>query len=255
MPLQIEPIPAFETNYIWAIHNGTDCALVDPGSAAEAMAFLDRNGLELCAILLTHHHADHIGGVDDILASRKVPVWGPHDERIPGVDQRVAEGDRITLPALDLSLSVLETPGHTATHIVYFNDEMLLCGDTLFSAGCGRLFEGSAEQMQASLDKLSKVPDDAKVYCAHEYTQDNCRFALAVEPGNTALQAWAEEVGRRREAGQITLPTRMSHERSINPFLRTRVPTVVAGARQHDPRCGDLPAEVMATLRGWKDDF
>lgn len=255
MPLQIEPIPAFETNYIWAIHNARSCALVDPGSAEEALGFLGRNDLDLCTILLTHHHHDHIGGVDDILAFKKVPVWGPHDHRIPRADHRVVEGDSVTVPELALKLTVLETPGHTASHIVYFNDDLLFVGDTLFSAGCGRLFEGSAEQMQASLDKLSQIPDDAQVYCAHEYTEDNCRFALAVEPDNPALQIWAEEVRRRRVAGQITLPTRLGHERSINPFLRTRLAAVVASARRHDSGCGGQPAEVLATIRRWKDQF
>jgi len=255
MPLQIDPIPAFETNYIWAIHNGRDCALVDPGSAAEALAFLGQNDLDLCAILLTHHHADHIGGVDEILGHKKVPIWGPNDHRIPKVDRRVAEGDSVTVPELDLKLTVLETPGHTSSHIVYFNDNLLLSGDTLFSAGCGRLFEGSAEQMQSSLDKLSKVPGDAEVYCAHEYTEDNCRFALAVEPDNPALQAWAKEVRRRRAAGQITLPTRLDHERGTNPFLRTREAAVVAAAKRHDSGCGGRPAEVLATIRRWKDHF
>ncbi|MEE4639900.1 MAG: hydroxyacylglutathione hydrolase [Wenzhouxiangella sp.] len=255
MPLQIEALPAFETNYIWAIHDGRYCALVDPGSAEEPLEFLRLNELELCAILLTHHHADHIGGVEEILAFKKVPVWGPDDPRIPKADRRVAEGDSVTLPELGLELTVLATPGHTLSHIVYYNDSMLLAGDTLFSAGCGRLFEGGAEQMQASLDKLSVVPDGAQVYCAHEYTSDNCRFALAVEPDNAALEAWSEEVRRLRSAGQITLPTRMDHERRINPFLRTSEPAVIASAKQHDPHCGEAPADVLAAIRRWKDSF
>ncbi len=253
MPLQIEAIPAFETNYIWVVHNGRACALVDPGSAAEPLAFLKQSDLELVAILLTHHHADHIGGVDEILAHNKVPVWGPDDHRMPQVDRKVDEGSSVAVPELDLRLSVLETPGHTASHIVYFNDELLLAGDTLFSAGCGRLFEGSPEQMQTSLDKLSVIPDRAEVYCAHEYTEDNCRFALAVEPNNPELRAWAEEVRQLRAEGKTTLPTRMGLERSINPFLRTRLPSVVASAKQHDAGCGEGAAAVFATIRRWKD--
>ena len=255
MPLQIEPIPVFETNYIWAIHDGRHCALVDPGSAPEAQAFLAERNLRLSALLLTHHHADHIGGVDQLLERNEVPVWGPEDERIPQVTHHIREQGIARVPALDLALTVLETPGHTRSHIVYYNDELLLAGDTLFSAGCGRLFEGDAEQMQASLDKLSAVPDTARLYCAHEYTESNCRFALMVEPDNTALQAWAKEVRQRRASDQITLPTTLDLERRINPFLRTRQPAVISAAQHRNPGCSARPGDVLATIRSWKDAF
>ena len=255
MPLQIQPIPAFETNYIWALHDDEHCAIVDPGSAPEVQDFLSANGLTLCALLLTHHHQDHIGGVDALLARRAVPVWGPEDARMPRVDRVVAEGDRARVPELGLEFQVLETPGHTRTHIVYHDDTRLLAGDTLFSAGCGRLFEGSPAQMQQSLDKLAALDPGVLVYCAHEYTADNCRFALAVEPDNETLKRWAQEVDRRRAQDTITLPTRLGDELAYNPFLRTREPSVIAAAQAREPACGTDPAEVFGVIRRWKDSF
>jgi len=255
MPLQIQPIPAFETNYIWALHDDRCCAIVDPGSATEVLEYLDTHGLNLCAVLLTHHHHDHIGGVDALLARHPVAVWGPRDERMPQVDRVVAEGDQVRVPELQLVFQVLETPGHTLTHIVLYDAERLLAGDTLFSAGCGRLFEGTPAQMQHSLDKLARLDPELLVYCAHEYTADNCRFGLAVEPDNRALQDWAVEVERRRAAGRITLPTRLGDELAINPFLRTRKPAVIAAAQAREPESGTEPAEVFGVIRRWKDSF
>ncbi|MFP4208788.1 MAG: hydroxyacylglutathione hydrolase [Wenzhouxiangella sp.] len=255
MPLQIEAIPAFDTNYIWALHDRKRCAIVDPGSAAEVLEFLDRRGLSLSALLLTHHHGDHTGGVDELLALHRVPVWGPRDSRMPQVDHPLAEGDHAKIPELGLTFGVLETPGHTRSHIVFHDQARLLAGDTLFSAGCGRLFEGSPEQMQRSLDKLAALPDDTEVYCAHEYTRANCRFALAVEPDNADLQAWAGEVEQRHARGQITLPVRLGLERAINPFLRTRQPAVIEAANRYQPGTGDEPAAVFAAIRRWKDHF
>lgn len=255
MPLQFQAVPAFETNYIWVLHDEQRCAIVDPGSAAEALEFLDRHGLNLCALLLTHHHADHIGGVDELLARRSVPVWGPKDPRIAQVDHPVSEGDRAEVPELGLAFEVLETPGHTRSHIVFHDPARLLAGDTLFSAGCGRLFEGTPEQMQRSLDKLGPLDDHTELYCAHEYTRDNCRFALEVEPDNTALQEWAAEVERRRADDRITLPVRLGHERAVNPFLRTREPAVIEAANRREPGTGDDPAAVFGVIRRWKDAF
>ena len=253
MPLAVEPIAAFETNYIWAIHNGRDCALVDPGSSAEPLSFLRERGLNLCALMLTHHHYDHIGGVDDLLAEKAVPVWGPVDERIPQVNQPVGEGDRASVPELELQFEVLETPGHTSTHIIYHNDEMMLAGDTLFSIGCGRLFEGTPEQMQQSLDKLNGLSGSVKVYCAHEYTADNCRFALGVESDNEALQARAGQASSLRRQNRITLPSTLADERRANPFLRTREASVIAAANRREPGTGDDPAAVFGVIRRWKD--
>ena len=257
MPLAIHPIPAFETNYIWAIHDGKHCALVDPGSAAEALDYLQQNNLKLCALLLTHHHHDHIGGVDEILQNHPVPTWGPKDPRMPQVNRPVAEGERAGVPELGLNLAVLETPGHTTSHIVYCgdhgNEHILLAGDTLFSVGCGRLFEGTPEQMQHSLDKLAPLPDHTQLYCAHEYTEDNCRFAQQVEPDNPALKARAEKVKKLRADGQVTLPVTLGEERATNPFLRTREESVIEAARRRNPAVGPKPAEVFGVIRRWKD--
>ncbi len=252
-PLAIDAIATFETNYVWALHNGDECALVDPGSSAEPLAFLEQHGLTLCALILTHHHHDHIGGVDEILDRHQVPVWGPADSRMPQVTEVVAEGDRARVPELGLSLDVLETPGHTTTHIVYHNDQILLAGDTLFSIGCGRLFEGSPEQMQRSLDKLRPLPDAVRVYCAHEYTLDNCRFARQVEPANAALQARMEQAEKLRAADRITIPSTLADERAANPFLRTREATVIEAANRRQPGTGDDPAAVFGVIRAWKD--
>jgi hydroxyacylglutathione hydrolase len=253
MPFAIEPIAAFETNYIWALHDGNQCALVDPGSSAEPLDFLARKGLQLCALLLTHHHYDHIGGADDILRNHPVPVWGPKDPRIPQVTEPVSEGDRAMVPELELDFRVLETPGHTTTHIVFHDDEILLAGDTLFSIGCGRLFEGTPEQMQQSLDKLSDLPEHMKIYCAHEYTMDNCRFALQVEPDNSALRTRAEQAAHLRRNDRITLPSTLGDERAANPFLRTREATVIEAANRREPGTGNKPEAVFGVIRRWKD--
>ncbi len=255
MPLRIEAIPALETNYIWALHDDRHCLIVDPGSSAEVLDFLNERKLALCALLLTHHHADHIGGVDALLESGPVPVWGPEDPRMPQVRHAVGEGDRALVPELDLAFGVLETPGHTSSHIVFHDEHHLLAGDTLFSAGCGRLFEGTPEQMQDSLDKIARLDSDLHVYCAHEYTADNCRFALAVEPDNAELAEWANEVKRLRSDDRITLPVRLGQERAVNPFLRTREPAVIDAANQREPGTGDDPAAVFGVIRRWKDGF
>lgn len=253
MPLAVEPIAAFETNYIWAIHNGRDCALVDPGSSAEPLSFLRERGLNLCALILTHHHYDHIGGVDDLLAEKAVPVWGPVDERIPQVNQPVGEGDRASVPELELQFEVLETPGHTSTHIIYHNDEMMLAGDTLFSIGCGRLFEGTPEQMHASLAKLAALPADTRVYCGHEYTESNIRFARRVEPANPDLAAREQEVHGLRQRGQPTLPSTIEWELRTNPFLRVGERGVAQAASERAGKNLASPVAVFAEIRRWKD--
>jgi len=250
---ELEAIPAFTDNYIWAVHDGRHCVLVDPGDATGPLDFLKRRGLRLAGILLTHHHADHTGGVAAIRARCEVPVWGPEDPRMPPGIRTVAEGDLVAIDEPALSLEVIETPGHTRSHIAYYGAGVLFCGDTLFSAGCGRVFEGDARQMQASIDKLAALPDATRVYCAHEYTEANCRFARRVEPGNQALRRHCERVASLRADGRITVPTRLGEERSFNPFLRTREPAVIAAARRRDPDAGDAAAEVFGVIRSWKD--
>jgi len=255
MELEIHAIPAFTDNYIWALIRGEDCVLVDPGDAAGPLEFLDERRLNLVGLLLTHHHADHIGGVDAIRQRHPAPAWGPNDSRMPSGIEVVAEGDRVAIDALGLEFGVLETPGHTTSHIVFHDDRHLLCGDTLFSSGCGRLFEGSPAQMQDSLDKLAALPDSLGVYCAHEYTRANCRFALQVEPQNPALIERARQVDELRRADRITLPTTLGQEKAFNPFLRTREPAVIEAAQRREPGIGNAPAEVFGVIRRWKDGF
>lgn len=255
MPLSIDAIPALESNYVWALHDGRHAMLVDPGESAAPLRWLAGNGLGLTALLITHHHWDHTDGIDGILAEHAVPVYGPDDQRIPQVDHPLREGDHIDIIAPAAHFEVLSVPGHTSIHIAYFGHRMVLCGDALFSAGCGRMFEGTPEQMLASLDRLAELPADTRVLCAHEYTVANCRFALAVEPDNKDLRERADEARALRERGEITLPSRIAAERRFNPFLRAREPAVIEAVRAHDPGCGTDPVEVFAALRRWKDGF
>ncbi|GAB4171094.1 MAG: hydroxyacylglutathione hydrolase [Wenzhouxiangellaceae bacterium] len=248
-------IPAFTDNYIWALHDGRNCVLVDPGDARPALEFLHEQHLVLTGILLTHHHADHIGGVAGVLEHHRAPVWGPHDPRMPPGTNAVGDGDRITIAQPALQFEVIETPGHTLTHIVFHSPGQLYCGDTLFSAGCGRLFEGTPEQMHGSLQRLAALPPQTRVYCAHEYTLANCRFALAVEPDNPDLHQRISEVRRLRASGLSSLPATIGGEQRYNPFLRCDVETVVEAASRHAGRSLESPVEVFAELRRWKDHF
>lgn len=253
MSIQIEAIKAFTDNYIWAVHDGRHCLIVDPGEASGALDFLKRRELLLCGLLLTHHHPDHVGGVDEIRARHPAPAWGPDDPRMPSNLHVVAEGDPVSIEELGLAFEVIETPGHTTSHIAFHDDEMLFCGDTLFSAGCGRLFEGTPAQMQDSIDKLAALPDSTRVYCAHEYTQANCRFAREVEPGNPALAEYCNRVADLRRRGRITLPSSIGAEKGFNPFMRTRESAVVKAAERREPGRSGTPEEVFGVIRRWKD--
>ncbi|MDT8409551.1 MAG: hydroxyacylglutathione hydrolase [Wenzhouxiangellaceae bacterium] len=257
MDPEILAIPAFSDNYIWALSRSGHCLLVDPGEADRALAYLYETQLKLAGILLTHHHHDHVGGVDRIRADHDVPVWGPHDPRMPADTRVVGENERVDVDALGVAFAVIETPAHTRSHIAYFGEfdgrRRLFCGDTLFSVGCGRLFEGTPAQMQASLDKLAALPDDTLVYCAHEYTAGNCRFALQIEPENPQLQLRCQEVQRLREQDQITLPSTLAGEKSFNPFLRTRERAVIEAAREREPDIDASPESVLGAIRRWKD--
>ncbi|MDM9560402.1 MULTISPECIES: hydroxyacylglutathione hydrolase [Bordetella] len=254
------PLPAFSDNYIWAIVRGDKAAVVDPGEAGPVLDFLARRGLQLRAILLTHHHGDHVGGVLELLRQGPATVYGPAHEQLPHCDVRLAEGDRVALPELDLDLAVLDVPGHTAGHIAYHGraagqSPLLFCGDTLFAGGCGRLFEGTPEQMHASLEKFAALPADTQVCCAHEYTLANLRWATAVEPANRALQQWYQQARQLREQGRPTLPSTLGLERDTNPFLRTRQAAVAAAAASHSGGALATPVAVFAALREWKNNF
>ncbi len=253
--IEVKAVPAFWDNYIWLISSGgTSCAVVDPGEAQPVIEALKEHGLELEYILLTHHHPDHIGGMRQLQEMSGAQVYGPHDSRIPGQSRMFAEGERVCLPLLGLEFEVLEVPGHTSTHITFHGHGCLFCGDTLFSVGCGRLFEGSPAQMQDSLDKLAALPADLRVYCGHEYTQSNCQFALAVEPGNPDLVRRAREVDQARMEGKRTVPSSLGEELAVNPFLRCRQDSVIAAARERQPGA-EAGAETLAVIRAWKDSF
>ena len=253
--VQVHPVPAFEDNYLWVAEDGRHAAVVDPGDEAPVQAFLEARGLALSAILVTHHHGDHVGGVEWLAGRWRCPVYGPAGEKIDGLTHRLAEGDRITVPGLGLALSVLEVPGHTRGHIAYAGDGLVFCGDTLFACGCGRLFEGTPAQMVASLAKLAALPPATRVYCAHEYTMSNIRFALAVEPGNAALFERGERDAAARAAGRPTLPCTIADELATNPFLRWASPEVIASASRHAGRALATPVEVFTAVREWKNTF
>lgn len=239
------------------LHDGRRALVVDPGDAKPVLTALQQGGLTLEAILVTHHHGDHTGGVDALREATGARVYGPATEPMPEPLQRLDDGDVIT--PLDLRFEVLLVPGHTAGHIAYCahlpsQDPVLFCGDTLFSAGCGRLFEGTAAQMLTSLTRLAALPDATRVCCAHEYTLGSLRFALAVEPDNTALQAYQERAQALRRAHQPTLPSSILLEKAVNPFLRTHLPQVADAVRRRDASAHDA-VSVFAALRTWKDQF
>jgi len=251
----IIPIPAFADNYIWVVQHEGNAAVVDPGDASPVIEYLDGEGIALSAIVNTHHHGDHVGGNRGLLARWDVPVFGPAGERIPGRTRALAEGDAITLPGVGLALTVLDIPGHTAGHIACVGDGVVFSGDTLFAAGCGRLFEGTPAQMLASLDKLAALPPDTRVYCGHEYTVSNLRFALAVEPQSDALRARLERDQAKRGRGEPTLPSTIAEERATNPFLRSSDAAVRAAAIHHAGRDLTDRVAVFAELRAWKNAF
>lgn len=262
-PLQhprVTGLPAFTDNYIWAIraHDGPDCAVVDPGDAAVVRRWLGEQGLRLRWILVTHHHFDHTGGIA-ALKDEGVTVIGPRHEQIPQRDVAVGDGDALVLPGLDLTLQVLDIPGHTAGHVGFHglldHQPVLFCGDTLFSAGCGRLFEGSAAELHDSLQRLARLPPATLVFCTHEYTLGNLRFAAAVEPGNADISRHADWARACRAEGRPTVPSDLAREARINPFLRTGVPAVQAAACAHAGTKTDVDAGVFALLRRWKDEF
>jgi hydroxyacylglutathione hydrolase len=251
--LEIVPVKAFKDNYIWTLRDGKHAAVVDPGDARPVLDYLAREKLELVAILATHHHADHVGGIRELLELGRVPVYGPRGEPIDTLTRAVGEGDTVTIPELGLSFAVLAIPGHTRAHIAYYGADCLFCGDTLFACGCGRLFEGTAEQMYASLEKLRALPDSTRVYCGHEYTLANIGFARSVEPGNAALGAREARDRKLREAGKPTLPTTLGEEKATNPFLRCLEPAVVESANKYlGARAAD-PVRVFAAIRDWKN--
>src|SRR5688572_3222347 len=253
--LRAIPLPAFDDNYIWLLAADDGAALVvDPGDAGPVLQAVAQ-GLRPEAILLTHHHADHAGGAAELAARFRVPCHGPVDARIAAVDRPVADGDRVPVPALGIEFDVMEIPGHTRTHIAFHGDGRLFCGDTLFSLGCGRLFEGTPAQMLASLDRLAALPADTAVYCGHEYTEANGRFARVAEPDNVERERHLADVAALRAQGRPSLPSTLATERAANPFLRVDEPALRACIDAHAGRASGSRVEAFAALRRWKDDF
>ena len=240
---------------MWTLREGKHAAVVDPGEARPVKDYLEKEGLTLVAILATHHHPDHVGGIAELVDMIKVPVFGPKGEPIPALTHPVGQGNKVDIPLLNASFDVLDIPGHTRAHVAYYGLGSLFSGDTLFACGCGRVFEGTAEQMLDSLTKLAALPDETRVYCGHEYTLANIKFARAVDPGNSVLAAREERAQRLRDAGKPTLPSTLGEERATNPFLRCADPVVVESANKYlGARIGD-PARVFAAIREWKNKF
>ncbi len=255
----IIPIRAFNDNYMWLLREGRCAAVVDPGDARPVFAFLEREGLTLTAILATHHHRDHVGGVEALVERFRTPVLGPARESIPARTQALVEGDCVQIPGMGAKFDVIDIPGHTAGHIAFTGRvdavPVLFCGDTLFAAGCGRLFEGTPAQMWSSLSKLAALPPETEVYCGHEYTLANLRFAAAVEPDNRAIADRFERERAKRDDDRPTLPSTIADELATNPFLRAASSAVRASAEAHTGTRLGGTVEVFAALREWKNRF
>ena len=263
--MKITPIPAFNDNYIWLLtcqdhleENQNRAWVVDPGDAAPVLKALDQQALSLAGILITHHHADHTGGISQLLQHFPVPVIGPANSNINGISQPVCEDDEIEV--LGTTFRVISVPGHTLDHIAYFSDSAadqptLFCGDTLFAGGCGRLFEGTPETMLLSLKKLAALPENTQVFCAHEYTTANLCFAVAVEPDNEILQQRVVEVQQLRQRETPSVPSTLAQEKATNPFLRASVPAVISAAKNREKDLKNDEASVFKVIRKWKDCF
>lgn len=251
--MQIEPIPAFEDNYIWALRQADQVAVIDPGEAWPVLRFLERSGERLAAILVTHHHGDHIGGIAELVARHPVPVYGPALEAAEVVTQPLQDGERLTVLGVDFE--VLHLPGHTRGHVAYYRPGSLFCGDVLFGAGCGRVFEGTLDEMHASLARITRLPPETKIYCAHEYTQSCLRFAQRVEPGNPAIGRRIAAVDAQRAAGAPSVPSTLAEELATNPFLRWRSPGVISAASRWLGRAPGSDAETFAAIRLWRDSL
>ncbi len=254
--VELTPVPAFTDNYIWTFYNASSCAVVDPGDATPILEFCAKQGLTLCAIIITHHHADHTGGIAKLCEQYPdIPVFGPNNPKIRGITQHLYEGESITIPELDLAFGVIEVPGHTLDHIAYIGHGGVLCGDTLFSCGCGRLFEGTPAQMQGSLNKIMTLPSNTQVWCTHEYTLANIDFALNVEPNNGDLQEYAQWAKKQRANDLPTLPSSIGIQQRVNPFVRASSDEVKQTAEKNANQALVDELAVFTAVRRWKDIY
>lgn len=253
--MNIVPVRAFRDNYIWLLTKGRFAAAVDPGDASPVLDFLQQNQLSLCGILITHHHDDHIGGVEPLLMKHDVPVFAPRNERYSFAHKPVTEGDVVNLPEMGVAFHVIDVPGHTSGHVAYYGGISLFCGDTLFGCGCGRIFDGSCRQLYHSLQKLTGLPDETRVYCAHEYTLENLRFARWVDPENPSLLE-RERIDTARVAqGEPTLPSTLAVEKATNPFLRCHAPAIRSATGHTDASPDSGEDAIFCTLRQMKNNY
>ncbi len=253
--MKIVPVRAFRDNYIWLLTHGRHAAVVDPGDAAPVLDILQRESLTLCAILITHRHDDHIGGVPALLNFAEVPVYAPRNEFFSFPHHPVGEGDRISLDAMETALDVLDVPGHTAGHVAYYGGNHLFCGDTLFGCGCGRIFDGSDRQLFHSLQKLAALPDDTQVYPAHEYTLNNIRFARMLDPDNAALIERETSDKAKIAQGHPTLPSLLALEKHTNPFLRCHTPSIRLAAAKINPSAANSDEMAFCAIRELKNHY
>jgi hydroxyacylglutathione hydrolase len=252
--IKISAIPALQDNYIWAIHDGRHAAVVDPGEAAPVLAFLDAHGLQLDAILCTHRHGDHTGGIAKLREVYNVPVYGRRHPNNPHITHELREGDQLRLDAPSIVFDIIEIPGHLDDHIAFIAPDILFCGDVLFGAGCGRNFEGPPAQLHHSLERLARLPDTTRVYCAHEYTAANLRFAQACEPDNPAVKQRIAATQQLRAANRITLPSTIALEKATNPFLRCTQPEIIRTLQQRG-LTDTTELGVFTAMREWKNHF
>lgn len=256
MTYSVKEIKAFKDNYIWAIIKNNDLVLVDPGDANAVLDFINKNKLILNAILVTHHHSDHTGGIKKLKELYKeIPVFGPKNETIPCITHKLSQNNEVVIDKLDLKLKVMDVPGHTLGHIAYYNDELIFVGDTLFAGGCGRIFEGNPQMLFESLNKIKQLPDEILVYCAHEYTAHNLKFASTVEKNNKILSDRLNNVIKFRELGKATIPTKLEIEKLTNPFLRCRSDEIVKFSEELLNKNNISELEVFTVLRELKDNF